>query len=334
MAYYTTSGLPKMRGKAMQALILDGKQVIPTANHFGVNRTTIWRWKKKWQSQNQHIQFVNFNRPNRSQGKVFRMHDVKWDIPTMSCRPHHHPKQIPEDVCRRVRELRKHGSGKKTKCCAELIWYNLQREDIKISLHSVKRILERSGAYRPEKNHSHPYNKNEKRPLANAPGDLVQMDTVHLINPFDYSKRSFVFTIIDVYTRTTFAYTTPNITQKCAKIALAKARDYFANLGITIKLVQTDNGSEYKSKFRKYVRKQIKAKYRHTRKYHPNDNAHIERFNRTLREECIGEYSTKTPKQINSLLQAYLKYYNYDRIHLGLQKQHKVFLTPIQMLQR
>ena len=334
MAYYTTASLPKMRGKAIRAIVLGGKKVIPTANRFGVNRTTIWRWKQKWQAQNKHLQLTNDNRPNRQTGSVFRWEAVKWDIPTSPCRPHRHPKQIPESICKKVRELRNIGSGKKTRRCAELIWHDLLQEDIKISLHSVKRILKRSGAYKPEKNHYHPYDKNEKRPQVTAPGDLVQIDTIHLVNPFDYSKRTYVFTIIDIYTRIAYAYAAPEITQKHAKIALARARDYFSDLGITIKLVQTDNGSEYKSKFRKYIRKHVKAKYRHTRKYHPNDNAHIERFNRTLREECIGEYSTKTVVKINSELQTYLNYYNRDRIHLGLQKQYKEFLTPIQMLQR
>lgn len=343
MAYCTTAGLPRIRGKAIQAIILDGKKVIPTANRFGVNRTTIWRWRKKWEEQNkQHVQLTNDNRPSRQPGSVFRWKTVKWNIPTLSCRPHHHPKQISEDICKRVKELRKvdpdNCHNRKTKRCAELIWYDLLQEGIKISLHSVKRILKRSGAYKPEKNHYHPYNKNEKRPQVTAPGNLVQIDTIHLVNPFDYSKRVYVFTIIDVYTRITYAYAAPEITQKYAKIALARARDYFSsltnNVDFIIKLVQSDNGAEYKSKFRKYVRKHIKAKYRHTRKYRPNDNAHVERFNRTLREECIGEYSTKTVAKLNSELQTYLKHYNYDRIHLGLHKQHKKFLTPIQMLQR
>lgn len=29
---------------------------------------------------------------------------------------------------------------------------------------------------------------------------------------------------------------------------------------------------------------------RHTRLGRPNDNAHIERFNRTIQEECTGSY--------------------------------------------
>jgi transposase InsO family protein len=60
---------------------------------------------------------------------------------------------------------------------------------------------------------------------------------------------------------------------------------------------------------------------RHTRLGRPNDNAHIERFNRIVQEECLGStiyYSTPTT-HIQGKLDNYLFYYNFKRVHLSLQ---------------
>ena len=78
--------------------------------------------------------------------------------------------------------------------------------------------------------------------------------------------------------------------------------------------------------------KDILAKHRipirHTRVRQPNDNAHIERFNRTMREESIGPYTARTLPEVTKNIQEYLIYYNYARIHTTLR------MTPMQMLQR
>ncbi len=58
----------------------------------------------------------------------------------------------------------------------------------------------------------------------------------------------------------------------------------------------------------------------------PNDNAHIERFNRTIQDELL----TRLPKDVNIInkeLPGYLTYYNTRRKHLGLGLK-----TPAEML--
>ena len=102
------------------------------------------------------------------------------------------------------------------------------------------------------------------------------------------------------------------------------------SFGFRIDTVQSDNGPEFSRAFIiSLERKGII--HRHTRIHKPNDNAYIERFNRTLRNECIGYHMHKaeTIQTINQKLLQYLDYYNNDRLHLGLQ-----CLTPSQMLQR
>ena len=95
-------------------------------------------------------------------------------------------------------------------------------------------------------------------------------------------------------------------------------------------MVQSDNGPE----FGQFFEQRLGSKgitVRHSRLGRPNDNAHIERFNRTIQTECIGYYwnrSVPLPSQ-HAKLAAWLAYYNNERVHLGIQMR-----APSQMLQR
>jgi transposase InsO family protein len=58
----------------------------------------------------------------------------------------------------------------------------------------------------------------------------------------------------------------------------------------------------------------------------PNDNAHVERFNRTLQEECLKKLAVDV-RIFNRILPKYLRYYNTERLHLGINLQ-----TPVSLL--
>ena len=59
MSYSTNPSLEKARGKAMKLLFIDELSVQIVADRFGVSRTTIWRWKRKWLALNSHIALEN-----------------------------------------------------------------------------------------------------------------------------------------------------------------------------------------------------------------------------------------------------------------------------------
>ena len=100
--------------------------------------------------------------------------------------------------------------------------------------------------------------------------------------------------------------------------------------GFSFAMVQSDNGPEFGRYFEDQLRRQG-ISVRHSRLHRPNDNAHIERFNRTIQEECIGgHWRRSVPLRLQQeKLTNYLDYYNNDRVHLGIQLR-----TPQQMLQR
>jgi len=149
------------------------------------------------------------------------------------------------------------------------------------------------------------------RPHALTPGALVQTDTVHYVCP--NGKRVYLYTVIDVFSRWAYAEYQERILPEIAAQVILRAQE---RAGFTFRMVQADNGPEYSRWFTdRLTAKDMKV--RHSRVHRPNDNAHIERFNRTIQEECFGGLRP-LPTTAPHLLQEYLEYYNESRLHLGI----------------
>lgn len=167
---------------------------------------------------------------------------------------------------------------------------------------------------------------NPSRPQATRPGELVQTDTIHHVDP-KTGRRLYYYTVIDLFTRMTYVILVPKLGPGLAARAVLEAQDVW---GFPISMVQADNGPEY-GRYFEQILKRHGMRTRHSRLHRPNDNAHVERFNRTIQTECIGYYWNRSvPLQSQrDTLTAYLDYYNTKRVHLGLQLR-----TPGEMLQR
>ncbi len=320
MAYSTNPNLPKARAFAMQLLIVQHLPLQTVANRCGVHRCTIWRWKRKWEVLNQNVQMDNPNRPNRIYSRMNHLNRCTWRIPTVISRPHNSPTAVSQDLVRLVLAVRA-----QLKRCAEVVWHHLVNVlFVTVSLSSVRRILWRSGVARGRKNRVR--SDNPRRPLVTAPGELVQTDTIHHVDPKN-GRRLYYYTVIDLFTRMTHVTLAPKLRQGLAAQAVLEARDAW---GFPIAIVQADNGPEYGRYFEQQM-KWANIQTRHSRLQRPNDNAHIERFNRTIQTECIGYYWQKSVplSRQQATLSAYLEHYNTRRVHLGIQ-----MLTPMQMLQR
>lgn len=321
MAYSNNPNLPRARAFALTLLIVEKRPIAVVAARCGVHRSTIWRWKQKWDTLNEHVQFTNDNRPGRPVGKAFRLTACRWVIPTLVSRPLHSPHAVSQQIVSRILELRA-----QLRRCAEVVWHHLvHREGITVSLSSVRRILRRHHCFDgARKKRVRP--DNPKRPVVTKPGELVQTDTIHYICPYT-KRRRYVYTVIDLYSRMAYAEVHHHIRPGIAAAVIRRAEQAF---GFTFAMVQADNGPEFSSYFEKQLTKQ-RTLVRHSRLGRPNDNAHIERFNRTVQEECLGHYITYTTP--NTTLQAklikYLAFYNYERVHLGIQLK-----MPCEMLQR
>ena len=306
------------RGLAVKSVVEDKEKVIVVAARYGVHRTTLWRWIKRWLEINKNIETSNPNRPSRL--KVFQARDFCWFIPAKSSAPHTHPQRISEDIVDKILKIRN-----THKRCAEVISFELSLEGIKVSPSTVKRVLNRAhrlnnwSKWKKKRPHT-------VRPLADHPGALVEVDTVHYVDQLT-RRRRYITTVIDLYSRLAYAECAEKIVPGLAARTVLNAQCAF---GFKFETVQSDNGLEFTSYFSEKL-KQNNIRHRHTRVRQPNDNAHIERFNRTLRQECIGEHMSckYTTETINAKLRNYLDYYNFRRHHMGIE-----FKTPISMLQR
>ena len=132
-------------------------------------------------------------------------------------------------------------------------------------------------------------------------------------------NRLYVYTLLDVFSRWAHALATDRInTHK----SLYFVRQAVRKSPFNFICLQSDNGPEFSQTFTQ----RIKITHRHSRVRKPNDNAHLERFNRTIQHEFLNKMPVDV-KKINQSLPNYLKYYNEERLHLGIGLK-----TPTQIL--
>ena len=321
MSYCTGKNIEIARGKAVKMLVVEKKPVGLIADRFGVHRSTIWRWYQKWKNTNSHIQFTNAVRRQYLGISPYKYEICKWKIESEPSSPKH-PHTLAEDLVQLVLDVRD-----QIKRCAEVVWHYINKVlCINISLSSVRRILKRHHRMDKPKYHRNREYKGIPRPKILSPGDLIEIDTIHLFNPISKQKR-YIYTVVDLYSRMAYARVYKELKPIHSLNTILEAEQYF---GFSFKMVQSDNGLEFARYFE--ARLETKGiKIRHTRLGRPNDNAHIERFNRTIQEECTGNYYLETEplKSMDDKILSYIDFYNHKRIHLGIG-----YRTPAEMLHR
>lgn len=231
---------------------------------------------------------------------------------TRSSVPKRSPRRIDEPVRKRILALRAD-----TRRCTEAIHLMLKQEKISVSRNTVHRVLDRAGLLKkrsPWKRFHPPV----ERPVPRKPGDLVQIDTIHTMQ--GKKGRMYTFVLIDVYSRWAYARSYQRMNGKTTLAFVAEAQ---REASFRFNMLQSDHGPEFGAWFVSQVRK----KHRYTRIGKPNDNAHVERVNRTLQEECLDKL-VPTPRTFNCALKKYLKHYNEERVHLSLKT------TPMQVVLR
>ena len=225
-------------------------------------------------------------------------------IPTLSCRPKAHPRSLNQEKTAAIIATRiKHNR------CAEVVHEYVKRDGVSVSLSSVKRTLKRFHLLK-ERSKWKRHRKYPPRPDVEKPWDLVEFDTVHL-------PHCYVYTAIDVYSRYGFAMVSDKVNcVQSIKFFKQVARQH------AIRTVQTDNGPEFGLAFSDAV-KRGGAYHRHNHPRSPNENGHLERFNRTLQEEALAWGQGLSPDAISK----FITHYNEKRLHMGLK-----FKTPAEVL--
>ncbi len=110
---------------------------------------------------------------------------------------------------------------------------------------------------------------------------------------------------------------------------LDRAIAWFADHGITIERVMTDNGSAYVSKAWAEDCTRIEIRHLRTRPYRPRTNGKAERFIQTMLREWAYAAVYQTSDQRRQALEPWVWRYNNRRLHSALG--HK---TPISCLRQ
>ena len=297
MSYSSNPLLPKARAQAVRLVVEQKLPLSVAARKSGIHRTTLWRWYKRWET----LDYGGYIR----------------HIPTRSSRPRTFGRSVAPGVVERIRYYRN-----RYRRCAEIVHAYCLAEGTVVSLSTVRRVLKRLGLV-ARRRYRRAYRAPVLRPVADAPGRLLQTDTVHLVD-FRTKRKTYLYTVVDVYSRWAYAEYHTRISQELSAQFLCRAETY---AGFHFGCVQADNGSEFGRWFEDTLRANSTV-VRHSRVRRPNDNAYIERFNRTIQEECIQSTDPFSETLYGKVL-TYLAYYNEERLHLGLQCK-----TPASMLQR
>ena len=119
--------------------------------------------------------------------------------------------------------------------------------------------------------------------LPRLPGDLIQMDAVAI---FTAGLKRYIFTAIDVRTRFAFAYAYKANSSANGSDFIGK---FLKVAPFVTRRVQTDNGSEFTKHFDNFCQKNgLTHFFNYPR--HPESNGFLERFNRTVQEQCVNLY--------------------------------------------
>jgi transposase InsO family protein len=165
-----------------------------------------------------------------------------------------------------------------------------------------------------------------------APGDLLHID-IKKLGKFsdvghritgDYTRRTkglgweYLFVAIDDHARVAFTAMRPDERKDSAESFLREAVAYFAELGVTVKRLITDNGPAFHSFAFRDACVELSIKQKFTRAYRPQTNGKAERFIQSaLREWAYGRaYATSEVRR--AALPVWTHFYNWHRPHHGI----------------
>jgi transposase InsO family protein len=281
--------------------------VAATCRHFGIARSTYYRWAKRYDPQ--HLSFLE-NRSSRPR----RCRRPTWTAAQAA-------------AVRAAREA--HPRWGKDKLAVAL-----RREGHPLSVSMVGRILAdlkrrrvlvepKAARLRPHSRHARPYAvRKPKAYAATAPGDLVQLDTMHLTPLPGVDRRQF--TAVDVVSRLGVLGV-----RSCA--TAGTARDFLtelqARLPFPVRALQVDGGSEFMAEFEAACQELGIALFVLPPRS-PKLNGRVERLNGTARREFWELYDGDLElPPLQAALRAWEERYNHVRPHQALG-----YLTPAEYL--
>jgi len=201
---------------------------------------------------------------------------------------------------------------------------------------TVWKVLKRAGISRPPTPVKEPANSYEWP----CPGDLLHMDVsryARFLRPGhrvtgDRSQRSrhwmrpqtrvgydYAHAIVDDHSRLAFVELHPDETAATVTAFVERALAYFAQHGITVKRLMTDNAFTYvKNRSLRELLARRGVRHLTTEPYRPRTNGKVERFHQTMAREWAYGLAYRSHRQRNQALPHWLDHYNRRRPHSSI----------------
>lgn len=139
----------------------------------------------------------------------------------------------------------------------------------------------------------------------------------------------FVHVATDDASRLSYAEILPDERRHSAAAFLTRALRWFAQLGVHVHAVMTDNGAAYISDHFKDACRQLAIRHVRIRPYTPRINGKVERMIQTLLREWAYRFTYSSSRHRERWLHRYLHFYNFHRAHSAL-----AYNPPISRLDR
>jgi transposase InsO family protein len=234
-----------------------------------------------------------------------------------SSRPTRCPRMVAVDTAASIVELRRR----------RLTQARIARS-VGVSASTVSRVLARAGLSRlADLEPSEPLMRYEHA----HPGELLHIDTKKLGRIERMGKRipgsshnpigagwEYLFVAVDDHARIGFTQMKPNERRSCAIAFLRASIRYFAQLGVAVRRVLTDNGSAFRSKRFAIACRALKVKHKFTRAYRPQTNGKAERFIQSALREWAYGIPYHHSSERTAMLSRWIHHYNWHRPHQGI----------------
>jgi transposase InsO family protein len=232
-----------------------------------------------------------------------------------SRRPRRSPGRLTAEIEQEILALRNRGWGPARIALA-----------LGIGHSSVHRVLLRCGRNRLRSVAPRVFRRYEKT----RPGELLHLDLKYLYR-WPNSQREYAFAGVDDFSREAVAHIRPDRTSADAAAFLEQV---VTTLPYRIEAVLTDNDLIFTMRYAFHSQRQTRfqqacrslgIEHWLARPHHPESNGKVERFFRTMDEECFAVHRPRSPEARMRHLEEFMWYYNYQRPHLSLHG-----LTPVE----
>jgi transposase InsO family protein len=129
---------------------------------------------------------------------------------------------------------------------------------------------------------------------------------------------AFVHTVIDDCSRVAYAEIRNDEKADTAITVLRNAVAWFAERGVAVERVLSDNGSCYRSHTWREACDQLSITHKRTRPYRPQTNGKIERLHRTMSDGWAYARHYDSEQARRDALQPWLHFYNHHRAHSAI----------------